>query len=75
MTSYEGYNCAQIVLGNKSRAISQYSLKSKTNSSEGLLDFVEMLEFLFLLKGIILGCKLENYGLNIAETIGLRINP
>ena len=38
-TSYEGYNCAQIFAGVKSKTVSQYGMKFETDGPVALLNF------------------------------------
>jgi len=38
-TSYEGYNCAQIFAGVKSKTVSQYGMKSENDGPAALLNF------------------------------------
>ncbi len=39
VTSYQGYNCAQVFCGIKSHHVSHYGLKSESDGPEALLDF------------------------------------
>ena len=39
VTSYEGYNCAQIFCGVKSKHVSQYGMNKESNGPDALLDF------------------------------------
>jgi hypothetical protein len=39
VTSYEGYSCAQVFVGNKSHKVSQYGVQSEGSGPAALLDF------------------------------------
>ena len=39
VTSYEGYNCAQIFVGEKSKYVRHYGMRSEGSGPDALLDF------------------------------------
>ena len=67
---YEGYNCAYIFYGTRSKVVSHYGLVTESDGPNALLDFSGRKVFHYQQQYKIQGCSLVMFGMTICGSSG-----